>query len=560
MKLKLIIMGILLFSGLKAQPFIPAKFYLSPVSGFDSSAFAGLKSNSISEIRLQGDSLVWVGTGAGLTVLRDTSSIFTLKTTPAPEEGTLTDLLPEGAVSALAVSGDTLFAAFAEDKNGQTAGSGFTYSVNSVDSSITWNYFKQPVDATGDSLAPFAKRFFKALPITVTENNITYDASMAGGYIWVTSWAGGLRRYNISEKVWERVPLPLDGDQTLNTCEAAAYEDAEAGQVLKDYYLNPRDPWDGVSTKSGDALLYGHHNHKGFSVLAYADTVWVGTANGINRGILGANGCINWKHFVPGVNSLSGGFVVGLAKQEYLGYRIIWAATLSTGAGESMAVSYSLDDGETWQTTLAGERAYNIEARDSLVFVSTDNGLWKFIDENPLDLNKPWALYKPARQALPIGSTGAFTTDEILSNRVVTAVYENRAFYSSRLWIGTDDGLGRALDIHGENWQIFRSNYDRSKVYAYPNPFSPYNHNLLNDDGYVRFNTDVRVSFVINMDIYNFAFEKVYSEDFDRRISSSGSLKWSGRDQDGNYVANGTYFIRIKYDNNVNWVKLIVVK
>jgi len=560
MNYKLKLTALFICSGLVAQTGVPAKFLLSTVSGFDSSAYGGFKSNSISEIRLQGDSLVWVGTGAGLTVIRDTASVFTLKTRTDPDEGILTDLVPAGAVSALAVSGDTLFAAFAGEKNGQTSGSGFAYSVKSVDSSITWTYFKQSVDGVGDSLAPFAKRFFKALPITVTESNITYDAAMAGGYIWVANWAGGLRRYNIKENVWERVPLPQDSDQTLITCEAGSYEDVGSGLVLKDYFLNPRDPWDGVSSKSADELVYGNHNHKGFSVLAYGDTVWVGTAAGINRGILGTSGCIDWQHYSPVTHNISGGFVVALAKQEYLGYRIIWAATLSAGSGESMAVSYSVDDGDTWHTTLAGERAYNIETRDSLVFVSTDNGLWKFIDDNPLNFDKPWALYEPAHQALPFGSTGIYNTDEILSNRVITGVYEYRAFYSSKLWIGTDDGLGRALDIHGANWQIFRADYNKNKVYAYPNPFSPYNHNLLDGDGYVRFNTDVKLSFVINMDIYNFAFEKVYSEVFDRRLFSSGTLKWSGRNQDGDYVANGTYFIRIKYDNNVNWVKLIVVK
>ena len=45
--------------------------------------------------------------------------------------------------------------------------------------------------------------------------------------------------------------------------------------ILNDYFLNPRDPVDG-----------GNHNHKAFSVLVYGDTVWVGTANGLNRGLM----------------------------------------------------------------------------------------------------------------------------------------------------------------------------------------------------------------------------------------------------------------------------------
>ncbi len=556
-----LITGIVLISSLIAQPYVPNR-YLLQTAGFDSSSYRGMKSNSIGEIRLQGDSLVWLGTSAGLTVLRDSSSVFTLKSTLGLEAGTLTDNLPQGAVSAIAVSGDTLLAAFAISKNSVTAGNGLTYSIKSVDSTISWTYFKQPVDAAGDSLAPFAKRFFKALPVTVEEMNITYDASIAGGYIWITSWAGGLRRYNISQNVWERVPLPLDGDQTLNTCEAASYEETQAGKILKNFNLNPRDPWDGISTKSSDPLTYGNHNHKGFSVLAYSDTVWVGTANGINRGILGANGCVNWNHYTPTWDGLSGGFVVGLAKQEFQGQRIIWAVTVTAGEGQTSALSYTVDDGETWYTTLRGERAYNIETRDSLVFVASENGLWKFIDESPLDVNKPWALFKPAHQALPIGSTGAFNTDEILSNRVVAVSFDTRPFYSTNgtLWIGTEDGLARSLDLAGANWQIVRANFDPSTVYAYPNPFSPFAHNILDGDGYVHIHTDVKVSFVIDMNIYNFALEQVYTKTFDRRNTTSGALKWNGRDKNGRLVANGTYLIRLEYDNKVEWVKLIVVK
>lgn len=35
----------------------------------------GLQSNVIAEIQLQGDSLVWIGTGSGLSLLRDRKSV-----------------------------------------------------------------------------------------------------------------------------------------------------------------------------------------------------------------------------------------------------------------------------------------------------------------------------------------------------------------------------------------------------------------------------------------------------------------------------------------------------
>jgi len=51
---------------------------------------------------------------------------------------------------------------------------------------------------------------------------------------------------------------------------------------LDTYELNPNDPDNG-----------GNHNHKGFSVYVINDTVWAGTANGINKGIIDSD-CINW--------------------------------------------------------------------------------------------------------------------------------------------------------------------------------------------------------------------------------------------------------------------------
>lgn len=549
------------FNILLAQGLVPGAFKMN-AEEFDPSAYRGLKSNMISDIVPQEDSLVWLGTGSGLAVLRDINNIYTITTKADATAGQLTNMVPAGGVVALAVHQKTLFAAFAKSGEDITIGNGLVYSTDATGNSIDYTYFDQPIDTDADWLAPFAKRFFEALPITVKEANVTYDAAISGNYIWITSWAGGLRRYNISQKVWERVPLPMDGDQVLNTCESASYENTSNGYVLKDYYLNPRDPWDGASTKSEDPKTYGNHNHKAFSVIAHGDTVWVGTANGINRGLIGDNGCVNWVHYTPVNDGLTGGFVVGLARQVTQGQSVIWAATVTAGAGEKNGVSFSMDGGDTWHTTLSGERVYNITASDSTVLVASKSGLWKSVTENPMDVAKPWAKYKPAKQALSIGSSGMYSMDEILSDEVIGVSYDKRPFYSSSatIWIGSWDGLAQAMDPHGSNWKVYRTDYDSDKVYAYPNPFSPYEHNQLGGDGYVHIHANVKTSFVVKMDIFNFAMEPVLQKQFDRRISSTGSLKWNGKDKNNRLVDNGTYFIRLEYDQKVKWIKLIVIK
>ena len=63
------------------------------------------------------------------------------------------------------------------------------------------------------------------------------------------------------------------------------------------------------------------------------------------------------------------------------GKRIIWAATVNADdATEQRGVSYTTNDGLSWNTALLGERVYNIPAHDSLVFAATANALWKTED------------------------------------------------------------------------------------------------------------------------------------------------------------------------------------
>ena len=90
---------------------------------------------------------------------------------------------------------------------------------------------------------------------------------------------------------------------------------------------------------------------------------------------------------------------------------------------------------------------------------------------------------------------------------------------------------------------------------------------MIGGDGYVRFHTNEwSGTLVIDLDVYNFAMEKVFTGSFNRRDPSSGALKWNGRDMDGRLVNNGVYFVKLNYPKtqtskpSPHWVKLIVVK
>jgi len=525
------------------QPDPIPHFKLSSINSNYLSETPGLRSNVINCIAIQGYKTTWVGTGQGISVLHDSTSIFTLDTVNLVNDD---PRILFDAITAMAVQDKVIaFAGSTRDDNGTPLGTGIYISEDGLAGNIEWTWFDQPTDSESDSIVAFGKGYFRALPVTVKQANLSYDISIGDKYLWISSWAGGLRRIDLTTmEAWERIPLPPDSVIDLNTCDINQYELINDDLFLKNFYLNPRDPEGG-----------GNHNHKGFSVLAYGDTVWVGTANGINRGILGENGCVNWRHFSHPTDNLSGNWVLSIAKQDYNNERIIWAVTVNAILpSEQRSVSFTRDDGETWEIVdeLIGERCNNISIQGPTVLIASDSGLWQYDDGGN------WELIPPAVEATPVSS------NEILSNTVYAVAADHR-FGDQFYWIGTPDGLARSFNSNGDNWQIYRAEYDIEETYAYPNPFSPYSHNQLNDDGWVRFNTGKTSVKQVDLDIYNFALEEVYSERFDWQ-NNPGAVKWNGRDSRGDLVANGVYFVNLRFTENDNsikddhWLKLVVVK
>ena len=531
----------------------PMRFHL--ILDEDTLKSAGLKSNIIAEIKLMGDSLTWLGTGQGLALHNGKQLFSFLSTQDSLADQEAISLLPVGGIPAIAVKGDTLAVSFSSDNGSIQVGKGLALSYNAQDTNdLSWRYFKQPVDLPSDTVKPFGEGYYRCLPVTVPEANVTYDSYIDGGFLWIASWAGGLRRYNMEVGNWENVPLPMDGQDSLSLCDGFDDVDDYGRPILSGYYLNPRDPADG-----------GNHNHKAFSVLAYGDTVWVGTANGINKGILIDewvqldNGnqqllnCIDWEHYSFQNKGLSGNFVVGIARQRWRGKTTIWAASMNADAqGETRGLSYTRDNGLTWNTALLGERIYNIFSKDSLVLASSQSGLWKSFD------GENWARYAPAID------TTFMVQSQILTDIVYTAVLDER-LSDKKLWIGTGNGAALSSDLQGASWEIFQTEYDSTEFYAYPNPFSPLNHNQLSGEGYVRFHTGEIFNTQVELDIFNFAMEKVFQKKINLN-NYNGALKWNGKDLNGNLVHNGVYFIRLKYASSLTkrptafWDKLIVVK
>ena len=155
---------------------------------------AGLKSNIIAEIKLMGDSLTWLGTGQGLALHNGKQLFSFLSTQDSPTDQEAISLLPVGGIPAIAVKGDTLAVSFSSDNGSIQVGKGLALSYSAQDTNdLSWRYFKQPVDLPSDTVKPFGQGYYRCLPVTVPEANVTYDSYIDGGFLWIASWAGGLR-------------------------------------------------------------------------------------------------------------------------------------------------------------------------------------------------------------------------------------------------------------------------------------------------------------------------------------------------------------------------------
>ena len=148
---KSVILGIFLVNihSLPAQKLVPADFSFRTLIADSTDSLTSsnnMRSNIVTEIILATDSTVWLGTGLGVSVIRDSLTVETLPSSTELKEGSQDTLLPEGGISAMAASGRAMLIAVAGSENDIPVGKGFAYTTNATDSVIGWEYFNQPVD------------------------------------------------------------------------------------------------------------------------------------------------------------------------------------------------------------------------------------------------------------------------------------------------------------------------------------------------------------------------------------------------------------------------------
>ncbi len=450
----------------------------------DEESQPGPVSNTITDIEVFGET-IWLGTGAGLSRTRDEGLSF--------ESFTAENGLGRGGVSGLAIAEDIIWVATGFDTITDfgtfQAGGGLAYS---LDDGRTWTHVPQPG--------------------VTNVQNITFDIALRGEEVWITSFAGGLRKSTDLGMTWEIVtPDSFIFDPVANL------------------------------------------NHRLFSVIAVDGVLWAGSAGGINRS---TDGGVTWTNFnhQNQENAISGNFVVAIGHQSHGHRELIWAATRETtvesgDTTEFRGVSFTDDNGFNWRTALRGKTVHNFAFDDSVAYVAAEDGIYKSIDEGAT-----WARFPPIVN--PSG-TRRVLSDEAFSVGVSAG---------HTLWVGTRNGLARTRN-NGLTWEVFQTfeptgGQGAPRTYAYPNPFSPSLHNTVNGIGHVRIQYNTTAPTQVTLKIYDYAMELVRTVVQDAARPGNADLYeiWDGTDERRRQVDNGVYFYRLEIKGEGTfWGKVIVL-
>ncbi len=517
--LPLIVCPILFFSGAaKGQVLHEGSFKLERTASVQASITP--VSNSVTDIVISGTT-IWLGTGKGLSRSTD-GGLTWLNYYGTPDFG-LED------ISAIAIHNSEVWAATAHDTtvdgNSLPVGSGLRYSSDWGD---TWTVIPQPRDSQNIDTLLYGNNRLLALGVKTNVNNITYDIAATDSAVWIASYAGMARKSADKGKTWQIVVIPPDILDHISPTDTLSFD---------------------VSPVDGSLGLVGSLNHRAFSV--YAENwshVWIGTAGGINRTTDGGQSWVKFDH-INEASPISGNFVVALNKQLFAGHAIIWAATVNAeGATESRGVSFSVDSGLTWQTTLIGQFCHNIGFKDSIAYAVTDAGIYRSSDIG-ITWSQPGTIY-----------------DESTKQRIAAPQFYAVDTLGANVWFGGADGVARTEDdnshLFGSSWSILHAAQPLAatgrSTYSYPNPFSPAS------DVFVRMHYSIdKTAANVTIRIFDFGMNLVRTviSDANRTGVSEHDDLWDGKNDKGQQVSNGPYFYEVVVGNEKPvWGKILVLQ
>ncbi|MEX2436144.1 MAG: FlgD immunoglobulin-like domain containing protein [Balneolaceae bacterium] len=517
----------------------PAEILFSQAYGPVEDRYSTLRQNSASTLEAAGMQ-IWVG--PGLNRIDELSGeIFAPQDADSIFDG-------RGRIYSLDVSNQTILGGvgYTSTRGGSESPTAMGYYL-SDNAGVSWDFFSFPLDdrppdeCEADSVGPpcdiefnYGGQTYIRTRITVPEQSPPYEVDLQGNVILSVNWASGLLRSIDRGNTWERLILPPSSESELNPANVYEWNSQGNGESINRY--DPRFD----TNLLGFGLLIDDN-----------ETVWVGTAGGINRSENALSAPfeeIEWDRiaFDPeSENGLLANWIIKIRQQP--GTNRIWMTNWRTDPEnrDQFGLVYTDDGGETFRQFLTGEKVNDFGFFEDRVYAAADDGLFYSSDDG--------ASWERINQ---ITSPNAYLPPDI-SYLAVTAS-------DNRLWVGTSDGI--ASTENGSDWQIVRVNVplrggniyqpDAPSVntYAYPNPFSPQMHNEVR----IKFETETEGE--ASLQIYDFSMTRVRSMK-EAGISEPGSYEfiWDGRDRHGRFVSNGTYFYTIKTSDGEATGKILLL-
>ncbi|MBI5477132.1 MAG: hypothetical protein HY964_10405 [Ignavibacteriales bacterium] len=540
LSLKFFILYLITTQFLVGQSLFLKNFLLSPTSNSSSLP----PSNSVSHTLINNSS-IFIGTGNGLAQSTDGARSWqSFVNDPS---------FHHPGIFAIAALDDTVWASIGYEKdvdgNGVQTGDGYAISYNS---GLSWHFVSQTLDSQSDSLISYCSPGYpcindslKILPVIVPEQNVTFDISLSKGAVWIASWASGLRKSTDNGEHWQRIILPLDYMNSITPADTLyTFADNDSAKIKRIFIkYDPRK----------------YNNLLAFSVYASnADTIWCGTADGVNRSTDGGISWVKMNHQNQSAPIL-GNWVIAIKEQRFSNISRIWTTNWRAQDNrEEFGVSFTDDLGKTWKNRLHGIRAYSFAFRDSIAYIATENGIYRTEDG---------------------GETFTKFSDFIDPNShhsIFSAVAYSVDVMGDSVYIGTNEGLVKTIDNadhpFGKDWIIFRTYAPletKQETYAYPNPYAP-SASLQSPDAYVRIHYGKKSSSSntgelrnITIEIFDFSMNRVRTliNNAPRELNKEYDELWDGRDDSGNVVSNGAYFYTVKTNNdNAIYGKILVLQ
>jgi hypothetical protein len=510
------------------------------ITGPLTSEFNSIRQNGVSSIAASGDT-VWISPALNRNVGN------------APEwfrpEGL--DVIDNGEarVFSLDINGKNIIAGlgFSAETTAGTQPAGFGYYL-SKDGGESWIFSPFYLDrfVEGDTTFVYGGTEYTRKRIIVPEQSPPYSVASKGDIIFSANWASGLLRSSDFGETWNYVYLPPFGVREL-TPEQNDYVWFDCIKVENGVCIESANIYNSVDDD----------NLKGFAVhIDSQERVWFGSAGGINisdNALTAPIDSIRWKNvnFDNSANGLLSRWIIEIQEDTSNGriWMTNWLAE-STGSPfqglDQFGIVYTEDGGDSFEQRLIGEKILGITFNDGHVFATGENGLFISPDGGDNWIKSP-----------QIKSANTFLKS--------TTEFQAAATTTDRVWITTTDGIISTAD-NGQSWEITRVNFPLEggntynenaravESYAYPNPYSPNQHEVVR----IRFNNNSPGNTRVR--IFDFGMNLVRELEGIQANNGNYEAVWNGIDDYGRKVANGPYFYVIETSEETIKGKLLLIE